>query len=65
MTVLAETPDVVASISRCDRCGARARVQVLLAGGRDLLFCGHHAMAHQYALERVAVWVEDVAGGRT
>jgi hypothetical protein len=35
---------------RCDRCGAAARVRVLLAGDLELLFCGHHANEHRDAL---------------
>jgi hypothetical protein len=27
----------------CDRCGALAKVRVVLANGSDLVFCGHHA----------------------
>jgi hypothetical protein len=34
---------------RCDRCSARALVRVLLPAG-ELLFCGHHARAHEERL---------------
>ena len=40
---------------RCDRCGARAYVRVLLPGYRELLFCGHHYRQHARALAEVAV----------
>lgn len=26
----------------CDRCGAQAKVRVVLMNGFDLVFCGHH-----------------------
>lgn len=31
---------------RCDRCGAQAYVRARLAGGLELLFCGHHGRKH-------------------
>jgi hypothetical protein len=34
---------------RCDRCSARALVRVLFPAG-ELLFCGHHARAHEERL---------------
>lgn len=40
---------------RCDRCGARATTRVLLAGGNDLVFCGHHSRRYDEALRAVAV----------
>lgn len=43
---------------RCDRCGAQARVRVVLAAG-DLMFCAHHAKAYETKLRDAAVqWVE-------
>ncbi|MBB5801182.1 putative nucleic acid-binding Zn ribbon protein [Saccharothrix ecbatanensis] len=42
---------------RCDRCGARARVRVVLHDG-ELTFCDHHERRHRAALERVAVRIE-------
>lgn len=41
--------------NRCDRCGARAKTRVVLAGGMDLAFCGHHARAYDEKLRGVAV----------
>jgi hypothetical protein len=35
--------------SRCDRCSARAVIRALLLAG-ELLFCGHHARAHEERL---------------
>ena len=39
---------------RCDRCGAQARVRVVLTTG-DLLFCAHHAKAYEDKLRATAV----------
>jgi hypothetical protein len=44
------------SADRCDRCGAQAKVRVILAGG-DLVFCGHHARAYDAKLRTVALEV--------
>jgi hypothetical protein len=53
---LASSPTFTA-LDRCDRCGAQARVRATLAGGGDLLFCGHHARLHADALAKVALTV--------
>jgi len=46
---------------RCDRCGAQARVRVVLAQG-DLLFCAHHAKAYEDKLKVSALdWVDETA----
>ncbi|MER5267148.1 hypothetical protein ABTZ99_34150 [Actinosynnema sp. NPDC002837] len=42
---------------RCDRCGARGRVRIVLRDGQ-LTFCDHHERRHRAALERVAVRIE-------
>ena len=42
---------------RCDRCRAQARVRVVLAGGGDLVFCGHHAREFDTRIREVAVEV--------
>ena len=42
---------------RCDRCGARATTRVVLAGGHDLVFCGHHSRRYDEALRAVAAEV--------
>ena len=39
---------------RCDRCGAQAYIRVVLAGGGDLLFCGHHGRRHEAKLRPLA-----------
>jgi hypothetical protein len=44
---------------RCDRCGARAYVRVLLPDCRELLFCAHHNRQHASALAKIAVEVHD------
>jgi hypothetical protein len=31
---------------RCDRCGAAAKLEVVLGTGGELAFCGHHANKH-------------------
>ena len=37
---------------RCDRCSARALVRAVLPAG-ELLFCGHHARAHEERLVEI------------
>lgn len=37
-------------LTRCDRCGAAAKCEVVLASGSNLLFCGHHAKEHGPAI---------------
>src|SRR5262245_8472284 len=49
----------LAAADRCDRCGARAYVRVLLHDGLELLFCAHHARQHASALEKIAVEIQD------
>ena len=44
---------------RCDRCGARAYVRVLLRSRQDLLFCAHHYRQHAPALTKVAARIQD------
>jgi len=51
----------LSAADRCDRCGAQARVRVVLATG-DLLFCAHHAKAYEGKLKAAAVdWVDETA----
>jgi hypothetical protein len=45
---------------RCDRCGARAKLHAVLPGGGELLFCGHHARAHEDSLRQRAVTLRTV-----
>ena len=44
---------------RCDRCGARAYVRVLLPSRLELLFCAHHNRQYATALTKVAVEIRD------
>jgi hypothetical protein len=52
---------LVDRLRRCDRCGGAPRFQVLLASGRDLLFCVTHAQQHGRVLTDLYV-VVPVAG---
>ena len=38
---------------RCDRCGAAAKVRILV-GGSELAFCGHHANRFSDSVSAVA-----------
>ncbi len=51
-------PGPLTAAERCDRCGARAYVRVVLPSG-ELLFCAHHGRAHAPALQAVAVYIQD------
>lgn len=44
---------------RCDRCGAQAYLRVTLPSGGELLFCAHHARAHEDKLKQVALNIQD------
>jgi hypothetical protein len=55
-------PVQLSAADRCDRCGARAYIRVVLPGGADLLFCGHHGRAHHDALRATAVEFHDESG---
>lgn len=61
MAAVAELPGLNAT-DRCDRCGAQAYVRVELTGGTELLFCAHHARAHEEKLREVAVSIHDESG---
>jgi hypothetical protein len=50
---------VLTSVDRCDRCGARAYVLVMLPNALELLFCAHHGRQHAVALAKVAVEIHD------
>lgn len=58
MTTTLATP-VLSATDRCDRCGAQAYVRVMLPGGTDLQFCGHHWTAHEEKLRPQALEVID------
>ena len=58
-TVTPTAPTTLTHADRCDRCGAQARVRVVLASG-DLIFCAHHAKAYEDKLRDTAVaWVDE------
>jgi hypothetical protein len=44
---------------RCDRCGARAYIRVVLPAGGELLFCAHHGRAHEGALRAAEATIQD------
>ena len=46
----------------CDRCGALAKVRVVLPSGSDLVFCGHHAREYDSKLRDIAVDIIDTDG---
>lgn len=58
MTTTATAP-VLSASDRCDRCNAQAYVRVVLEGGSDLLFCGHHWDQHETAVRPMAVDIVD------
>lgn len=41
---------------RCDRCNAAGKLRIVLAGGGELIFCGHHA--NRYAEDLVKITVQ-------
>ncbi len=55
MTPTLTDPAPLVASDRCDRCGARAYVRAVLAGGSELLLCRHHARQHGERLRAVAV----------
>jgi len=60
-TVTPLAPATLSSADRCDRCGAQARVRVVLASG-ELIFCAHHAKAYEAKLRNTAVaWIDESA----
>ncbi|MEE3920188.1 hypothetical protein V2I01_24100 [Micromonospora sp. BRA006-A] len=44
-----------AADERCDRCNAAGKLRITLAGGSELVFCGHHA--NKYAEDLVKITV--------
>jgi len=47
------------AVDRCDRCGARAYVRVVLPNALELLFCAHHNRQYASALTKIAVEIHD------
>jgi len=56
-TLIPDSTAILTAADRCDRCGARATTRVVLPGGADLVFCGHHSRRYDEALRAVAVEV--------
>jgi hypothetical protein len=48
-----------AADERCDRCNAAGKLRITLAGGSELVFCGHHA--NKYADDLVKITVQYAA----
>lgn len=44
------TAEMTARLTRCDRCGAKAKFEAILPSGQ-LLFCAHHAWIHAQAMQ--------------
>ncbi|GIG60281.1 MULTISPECIES: DUF7455 domain-containing protein [Longispora] len=55
LTPPTELATETAANERCDRCSAAAKLKVVLAGGGDLMFCGHHANKYAEDLVKIAV----------
>ncbi|CAB4821360.1 MAG: hypothetical protein F2763_00855 [Actinobacteria bacterium] len=53
------TAPALSATDRCDRCNAQAYVRVILHGGSDLLFCGHHWSRHELVLRPRAATIVD------
>lgn len=59
MTTAVAPPAALNAADRCDRCGAQAYVRAELTNGGELLFCAHHARAHEDKLREIAVSIQD------
>ncbi len=55
LTPPAGTVAGLAADERCDRCNASGKLRVTLAGGSELVFCGHHANKYAEDLVKIAV----------
>ncbi|MCW2583042.1 MAG: uncharacterized protein JWQ53_1832 [Klenkia sp.] len=58
LTTSPPTDDLVVPF-HCDRCGALAKVRVVLPSGSDLVFCGHHAREYDAKLRDLAADIID------
>ena len=56
LTTTPPTEDLVVPF-HCDRCRAQAKIRVVLPGGGDLVFCGHHAREYETTIREVAAEV--------
>ena len=61
LTTTAAADDLVVPF-HCDRCGALAKVRVVLANGSDLVFCGHHAREYESKLRDIAIDIIETDG---
>ena len=60
MTVASALPSLVRATDRCDRCGAEARVRVVITKTNlPLLFCTHHYAATAEQLAPIAEITHD------
>lgn len=61
MAVLANDPQPLNALDRCDRCGAQAYIRFTRAGdGKgEILFCGHHNREHGKAAAEWATHCRD------
>lgn len=59
------TSPTLTRADRCDRCGAAARVRATLPSGAELLFCQHHANAHEAKLIALAAVLETAPGAES
>ena len=59
-----EITTVESMTERCDRCSAAAKLEVTLASGGELAFCGHHANRHHEDIVRVAERIRPRGGLR-
>jgi hypothetical protein len=57
LTPPSETAVPPAAGEQCDRCSAAAKLRVIVAGGGDLVFCGHHANKYAENLVKIAIEV--------
>ncbi|KQS56865.1 hypothetical protein ASG36_17760 [Geodermatophilus sp. Leaf369] len=58
LTTSPPTDDLVVPF-HCDRCGALAKVRVVLPSGSDLVFCGHHAREYDAKLRDLSADIID------
>ena len=55
LTPSADSLAGTAADERCDRCNAAGKLRLTLAGGSELVFCGHHANRYAEDLVKIAV----------
>ena len=57
LTLPPETVAFPGADERCDRCSAAGKLRVMIAGGGELVFCGHHANKYAEDLVKIAIEV--------